>query len=121
MKIVAVVEDDLDQRENYADVLAAQGFEIQSYGTKTEAQTGFQKTLPDLAILDIMLGEDMDGGFELCMELRNMSANLPVIFLTARDSDADRISSQRMTAWDYITKPVSCAAAGVAQAFHYLA
>jgi two-component system OmpR family response regulator len=54
-----------------------------------------------------MLGEDMDGGFELCMELRNLSPNLPVIFLTARDSDADRISSQRMTAWDYITKPVS--------------
>ena len=54
-----------------------------------------------------MLGEDMDGGFELCMELRNMSPHLPVIFLTARDSDADRISSQRMTAWDYITKPVS--------------
>ena len=107
MKLVAVVEDDLDQRENYADVLAAQGFEIQAYETKTEAQAGFQKALPDLAILDIMLGEDMDGGFELCMELRNMSSNLPVIFLTARDSDADRISSQRMTAWDYITKPVS--------------
>jgi len=107
MKIVAVVEDDFDQRENYADVLATQGFEIQAYGSKTEAQAGFQKALPDIAILDIMLGEDMDGGFELCMELRNMSSNLPVIFLTARDSDADRISSQRMTAWDYITKPVS--------------
>ncbi len=107
MKIVAVVEDDLDQRENYGDVLAAQGFKIQAYGSKPEAQAGFQKKLPDLAILDIMLGEDMDGGFELCMELRNMSSNLPVIFLTARDSDADRISSQRMTAWDYITKPVS--------------
>ena len=107
MKVVAVVEDDFDQRENYADVLAAQGFEIQAYGSKLEAQAGFQKSLPDIAILDIMLGEDMDGGFELCMELRNMSSNLPVIFLTARDSDADRISSQRMTAWDYITKPVS--------------
>ena len=107
MKIVAVVEDDFDQRENYADVLVAQGFEIQAYGSKLEAQAGFQRSLPDIAILDIMLGEDMDGGFELCMELRNMSSNLPVIFLTARDSDADRISSQRMTAWDYITKPVS--------------
>ena len=37
MKIVAIVEDDFDQRENYADVLAAQGFEIQAYGSKTEA------------------------------------------------------------------------------------
>ena len=52
MKLVAVVEDDLDQRENYADVLAAQGFEIQVYESKAEAQAGFQKILPDLAILD---------------------------------------------------------------------
>ena len=107
MKIVAVVEDDADQRENYADVLAAQGYNVHTYGSKIDAQEGFHSRLPDLAILDIMLGEDMDGGFELCMELRNLSPNLPVIFLTARDSDADRISSQRMTAWDYITKPVS--------------
>ena len=107
MKIVAVVEDDADQRENYADVLAAQGYEVHDFGSKAEAQDGFREILPDLAILDIMLGEDMDGGFELCMELRNLSPNLPIIFLTARDSDADRISSQRMTAWDYITKPVS--------------
>ena len=107
MKIVAVVEDDADQRENYADVLAAQGYDVHTYGSKIDAQEGFHSRLPDLAILDIMLGEDMDGGFELCMELRNLSPNLPVIFLTARDSDAARISSQRMTAWDYITKPVS--------------
>ena len=107
MKIVAVVEDDTDQRENYADVLAAQGYDVHTYGSKNDAQEGFHQRLPDLAILDIMLGEDMDGGFELCMELRNLSPNLPIIFLTARDSDADRISSQRMTAWDYITKPVS--------------
>ena len=107
MKIVAVVEDDADQRENYADVLAAQGYDVHTYGSKIDAQEGFHSRLPDLAILDIMLGEDMDGGFELCMELRNLSPNLPIIFLTARDSDADRISSQRMTAWDYITKPVS--------------
>ena len=54
-----------------------------------------------------MLGQDMDGGFDLCMELRNQSQTVPVIFITARDSDIDRISSQRMMAWDYITKPVS--------------
>ena len=107
MKIVAVVEDDADQRENYADVLTAQGYEVHDLGSKAEAQERFREILPDLAILDIMLGEDMDGGFELCMELRNLSPNMQVIFLTARDSDADRISSQRMTAWDYITKPVS--------------
>ena len=106
-KTIAIVEDDLDQRENYADVLIAHGYEVRLYAGKDEALNGFSESLPDLALLDVMLGEDMDGGFDLCMALRNRSQTLPVIFLTARDSDADRISSQRMMAWDYINKPVN--------------
>tara|TARA_B100000029_G_scaffold323320_1_gene315667 strand:- start:692 stop:1390 length:699 start_codon:yes stop_codon:yes gene_type:complete len=106
-KVIAIVEDDLDQRENYADVLVAHGYQVQLYASKPEALAGFASALPDLALLDVMLGENMDGGFDLCMALRNQSQTLPVIFLTARDSDADRISSQRMLAWDYINKPVN--------------
>tara|TARA_B100000686_G_scaffold352709_1_gene455695 strand:- start:10231 stop:10926 length:696 start_codon:yes stop_codon:yes gene_type:complete len=106
-KVIAIVEDDLDQRENYADVLEAHGYNVKLYASKPEALTGFKSALPDLALLDVMLGEDMNGGFDLCMALRNQSQTLPVIFLTARDSDADRISSQRMLAWDYINKPVN--------------
>ena len=105
--IIAIVEDDTDQRENYSYVLMAHGYEVRAYPDRPSAQIAFEQELPDLALLDIMLGEDMDGGFDLCMQLRNLSPTLPIIFLTARDSDADRISSQRMTAWDYITKPVS--------------
>ena len=104
---IAVVEDDADQRDTYVDVLIANGYAVNAYADKASAQSAFRTTLPDLAILDIMLGQDMDGGFDLCMELRNQSQTVPVIFLTARDSDVDRISSQRMLAWDYITKPVS--------------
>ncbi len=105
--VIAIVEDDPDQRDNYSDVLTAHGYDVRAYADKPSALAGFESELPALALLDIMLGEDMDGGFDLCMELRKLSPTLPVIFLTARDSDADRISSQRMTAWDYITKPVS--------------
>lgn len=105
--VIAIVEDEIDQRENYRDVLTAHGYEVRVYADRPSAEAGFERELPDLALLDIMLGEDMDGGFDLCMQLRNLSPTLPIIFLTARDSDADRISSQRMTAWDYITKPVS--------------
>ena len=104
---IAVVEDDADQRDTYVDVLIANGYAVDAYADKASAQSAFRMTLPDLAILDIMLGQDMDGGFDLCMDLRNRSQTLPVIFITARDSDVDRISSQRMMAWDYITKPVS--------------
>ena len=106
-KVIAIVEDDPDQRENYADVLLEHGYEVRLYSSKDEALEGFHNALPDLALLDVMLGEDMDGGFELCMTLRTRSQTLPVIFLTARDSDADRISSQRLLAWDYINKPVN--------------
>jgi two-component system OmpR family response regulator len=106
---IAVVEDDADQRDTYVDVLIANGYAVNAYADKPSAQSAFRSTLPDLAILDIMLGQDMDGGFDLCMELRNQSQTVPVIFITARDSDIDRISSQRMMAWDYITKPVSLA------------
>ena len=104
---IAVVEDDADQRDTYVDVLIANGYAVNAYADKPSAQSAFRTALPDLAILDIMLGQDMDGGFDLCMELRNQSQTVPVIFITARDSDIDRISSQRMMAWDYITKPVS--------------
>ncbi len=106
-RTIAIVEDDVDQRENYADALKSQGYSIQLYGNRPDASAGFRRALPDLAILDIMLEEDMDGGFDLCRELRQKSPKMPIIFLTARDSDIDRVSGLRLDAWDYITKPVN--------------
>jgi two-component system, OmpR family, response regulator len=58
-------------------------------------------------VIDIGLGEEIDGGFALCRDLRAMSATLPIIFLTARDSDFDVIAGLRMGADDYLTKDVS--------------
>jgi two-component system OmpR family response regulator len=63
--------------------------------------------LPDLALLDIGLGDEPDGGFTLCRELRALSSTLPILFLTARDSDFDAVSGLRMGADDYLTKDVS--------------
>ncbi len=106
-RIIAIVEDEEDQRENYADALTARGFTVQSYRNRREASAGFNRCLPDLAILDIMLEDEMDGGFDLCRELRARSPRLPIIFLTSRNNDIDRVSGLRLDAWDYITKPVS--------------
>jgi two-component system OmpR family response regulator len=58
-------------------------------------------------LLDIGLGDEVDGGFTLCRELRTLSGALPSIFLTARDSDFDTVSGLRMGADDYVTKNVS--------------
>ncbi len=51
-----------------------------------------------------MLGDEHEGGFRLCSELRQLSPTIPIIFLTARDSDIDRVSGLRLGAWDYMTK-----------------
>ena len=63
--------------------------------------------LPDLAVVDIGLENEPDGGFTLCRELRAMSITLPIIFLSARDSDIDIVSGLRLGADDYVTKDVS--------------
>ena len=106
-RTVAIVEDDYDQRENYADALKQSGFEVSTYANRSDALRGMQEDMPDLAILDIMLENEMDGGFDLCRDLRALSPTLPIIFLTARDSDIDRVSGLRLDAWDYLTKPLN--------------
>ncbi len=104
---VAIVEDDFDQRENYRDALQKSGYEVDTYKNRPEALEGMQRDMPDLAILDIMLENEMDGGFDLCRDLRALSPTLPIIFLTARDTDIDRVSGLRLDAWDYLTKPLN--------------
>lgn len=104
---IAIVEDDAAIRNNYADALRRHGYEVAAYASRGEAMTAFQSRLPDLAVIDIGLGEDVDGGFDLCRELRAMSASLPIIFLTARDSELDIVSGLRLGADDYLTKDVS--------------
>lgn len=101
---IALVEDDEALRNNYAKALSRDGYQVKSYDSRSEASTAFIRQLPDLAILDVMLHDEMEGGFELCRELRSLSPTLPIIFLTARNSDLDRVSGLRLGAWDYLTK-----------------
>jgi two-component system OmpR family response regulator len=104
---IAIIEDDPAIRANYSDALRKHGFEVVAYGARAEALTGLASRLPDLALIDIGLGADVDGGFALCRELRSLSATLPIIFLTARDSDFDVVAGLRLGADDYLTKDVS--------------
>ena len=104
---IAIVEDDPAIRANYADALGRHGYEVAAYGDRASAITAFRTRVPDLVLLDIGLGDEVDGGFTLCRELRALSGTLPIIFLTARDSDFDAVSGLRMGADDYVTKNVS--------------
>ena len=67
----------------------------------------FGRQLPDLAIIDVGLGDEIEGGFELCRDLRSRSPELPIVFLSARDSELDIISGLRLGADDYLTKDIS--------------
>jgi two-component system OmpR family response regulator len=106
-KTIAIVEDEPAIRENYADALRKQGYQVALYRNRAEAMSAFDKALPDLALLDIGLEDEIDGGFELCRSLRTRSSTLPIIFLSARDSDLDTISGLRLGADDYLTKDIS--------------
>ncbi len=106
-KRIALVEDEKAIRENYCSSLRKQGYEVYAYETKQEAMNAFETRLPDLAILDVGLGDDPEGGFELCRYLRAQSSSLPIIFLTALDNEFDTISGLRLGADDYLTKDIS--------------
>jgi two-component system, OmpR family, response regulator len=104
---IAIVEDDAAIRANYAEALRRQGFEVDAYAGRVDAASAMRTRLPDLVLIDIGLGADVDGGFTLCRELRAASATLPIVFLTARDSDFDVVAGLRLGADDYVTKEVS--------------
>ncbi len=106
-RTIAIVEDEPAIRENYADLFRRQGYRVEIYGERAQASAALSRQLPDLVILDIGLGEEIDGGFELCRQLRSLSATLPIVFLTARDSDFDTVAGLRVGADDYVTKDVS--------------
>ena len=104
---IAIVEDEAAIRANYADAFLREGYAVDAYEARNEALQAFDARLPDLVVIDINLKDDVEGGFELCRELRSRSADLPIIFLTARDSEFDAVSGLRLGADDYLTKDIS--------------
>ena len=106
-RTIAIVEDEPAIRANYSEALRRFGFQVQAFADRASAQQAFAARLPDLVVIDVGLGAEPEGGFDLCRELRARSATLPILFLTARDSDLDVISGLRLGADDYLTKDIS--------------
>ena len=106
-KRIAIVEDEAAIRDNYAEAFRREGYAVDAFEARQPALEAFESRLPDLVVIDINLKDDVEGGFELCRELRVRSADLPIIFLTARDSEFDAVSGLRLGADDYLTKDIS--------------
>src|SRR5262249_18013329 len=107
LRRVLLVEDDDVLRKNYELLLGAHQLSVQSCATKPDAIAAFDRETFDVIILDVTLGRDYEAGFELCREFRERRKAIPIIFLTERSEDHDRISGLRLGADDYLTKTVS--------------
>ncbi len=104
-QLVALVDDEKDLRETVAYALRKEGYRVLTYGDGEQAWADFRRSLPDLIILDILMPR-MDG-LELCRRVRARSERVPLIFLTSRDEEIDRVLGLEMGADDYLCKPFS--------------
>src|SRR5574337_631162 len=104
---VLVVEDEPDIRDLLSLHLAREGFEVRTAGTGPQGLREVRSKPPDLVILDLMLPE-LDG-LEVCRRLRHDpdTASIPVVMLTAKGDEADRVVGLELGADDYVTKPFS--------------
>ncbi len=101
---ILVVEDEVSLQETLAYNLKHQGYEVETVGDGNSALDVARRLHPDLILLDVMLpGID---GFEVCRILRQ-EMNTPVLILTARDDEIDRVVGLELGADDYMTKPFS--------------
>jgi DNA-binding response OmpR family regulator len=101
---ILVVEDEIALQETLAYNLKRQGYEVQTCGDGTCALDAARSFRPDLVLLDVMLpGVD---GFEVCRVIRQ-EMTTPVLMLTARDDEIDRVVGLEVGADDYMTKPFS--------------
>jgi DNA-binding response OmpR family regulator len=98
---ILVVEDDEQIAELMRDFLEAEGFQVRLAGSGRETSEQLERGRPDLVLLDVMLPDE--SGFDICRRLRRDST-VPVLFLSARDGDADKIRGLGLGGDDYIVK-----------------
>ncbi len=104
-RTIAVVEDEAGLRDDLRAVLEREGWRVETYADGLAAWEAFERRLPDLVVLDIMMPR-MDG-LELCRRLRGRSRRLPIVFLTSRDDEVDRVLGLELGGDDYLCKPFS--------------
>ena len=104
-KHIFVVEDDAHIRLGLVDALRAEGYEVTECGDGSHALPLLRQNKPDLAILDIMLPGK--SGYDLCREIRASKSRIPILMLSAKGQEIDKVVGLELGADDYVTKPFS--------------
>lgn len=101
--LVAFVDDEESLRTTVALALRREAFRAETFADGLEAWTRFERALPDLVILDVVMPR-LDG-LELCRRLRARSEHLPILILSSKDEELDRVLGLELGADDYLCKP----------------
>jgi len=105
MKRILVIEDEPQMLLGLRDNLELEGYDVQTAADGDEGLHKASSTAPDLVILDIMLPKR--NGFDVCRELRDRNVSTPIVMLTARSAETDKVLGLELGADDYVTKPFS--------------
>ena len=101
--LIAFVDDEESLRTTVGLALRRDGFRVETFADGLQALTHFERSLPDLAILDVVMPR-LDG-LELCRRLRARSEHLPILILSSKDEELDRVLGLELGADDYLCKP----------------
>ncbi len=104
MSLILVVEDDPAILQGVADTLADEGYDVLTAQDGEAGDRLLRDRIPDLVVLDLMLPKM--SGHELCRRARRQDMTMPILMLTARGSESDRVTGLDLGADDYLTKPL---------------
>lgn len=102
---VLIAEDDRFTREGLCELLEAEGYAVVAAADGAAAVTAFQQHKPEFVCLDIMM--PMQSGYDACRQIRQLSADVPIIFISAKSEEVDRLAGFDVGADDFICKPFS--------------
>jgi len=102
-RTILIAEDDGDLRQGLVDLLEADGFRVAEAADGAAALAAWRTERPDLLLLDVMMPEK--SGYDVCREIRREDARLPIIMLTAKGEEIDKVIGLELGADDYVTKP----------------
>jgi DNA-binding response OmpR family regulator len=100
---VLIAEDDVNLRQGLIDLLEGEGYEVFPAGDGRQALDCFRQEGPDLVLLDVMMPEM--SGYDVCREIRKHDSQTPIIMLTAKGEEIDKVVGLELGADDYVTKP----------------